>query len=89
MKTRSPIRNKALAEAVRRAGGQTQLASLLGVRQSTLREWLVVNGKPVAEKCPDIERHTGVRCEDLRPDVFGALSRLRASARRSQPVRAA
>jgi DNA-binding transcriptional regulator YdaS (Cro superfamily) len=89
MKTRSPIRNKALAEAVRRAGGQTQLASLLGVRQSTLREWLVVNGKPVPEKCPEIERHTGVRCEALRPDVFGALSRLRAGSRRAPPVRAA
>lgn len=83
MKTRSPIRNKALAEAVRRAGGQTKLAGLLGVRQSTLREWLVINGNPDAAKCPEIERHTGVRCEDLRPDVFGTLAKLRASRHRA------
>lgn len=83
MKTRATIRNKALGEAVRRAGGQTRLAQLLGVRQSTVREWLVVNGKPAAEHCPDIERHTGVQCEKLRPDVFGRLSKFRAEQGRA------
>lgn len=83
MKTRAAIRNKALGEAVRRAGGQTRLAQLLGVRQSTVREWLVVNGKPAPEHCPDIERHTGVQCEQLRPDVFGRLSKFRAQQGRA------
>jgi DNA-binding transcriptional regulator YdaS (Cro superfamily) len=83
-KTRSTKpRNRALATAVAAAGGQSALGQRIGVPQPTISDWLFKTGKPDPEKCVDIERVTGVRCEALCPDVFGRFMQLRKSARSS------
>jgi DNA-binding transcriptional regulator YdaS (Cro superfamily) len=66
----------ALQRAIDHAGGQTQLARLLGIRQSLVSMWKT-RGRVPAEYCPRIERATAgqVRCEDLRPDVEWAYLR--------------
>jgi DNA-binding transcriptional regulator YdaS (Cro superfamily) len=47
------------------------LATKLGRSRQTLNHW---KKRIPAEACPDIERLTGVRCEELRPDVaWGVL----------------
>jgi DNA-binding transcriptional regulator YdaS (Cro superfamily) len=58
-----------LDRAIKLAGGITKLAEALpGVRgHATVHQWRL-NRVP-AEHCPEIERITGVRCEELRPDV--------------------
>jgi DNA-binding transcriptional regulator YdaS (Cro superfamily) len=66
-----------LHEAIKRAGGQTALANALKpkykfMRQGNIQKWLRSPNPekmPPADYCPDIERLTGVRCEDMRPDV--------------------
>ena len=70
----------ALQKAVDEAGGQTALAASIGrgLKQSHVWAWL--NSKnpdqmPPAEYCPAIEKATGVRCEDLRPDIEWAVLR--------------
>jgi DNA-binding transcriptional regulator YdaS (Cro superfamily) len=57
----------ALDEAIRQTGGTKQLADRLAVTVQVVSNWRA-RGVP-AERCPDIERVTGVRCERLRPDV--------------------
>lgn len=57
-----------LARAVAVAGSQKNLAARIGVAPPSLNEW-VTNGVPTL-RCPAIEQATGVRCEELRPDVF-------------------
>lgn len=47
----------------------------LGVTQQTLTNWKQ-RGIP-ADKCPDIEQATGVKCEELRPDVNWAVLRVK------------
>lgn len=60
----------ALIRAVAVCGGQTALASAIGVSQSHVWNWLSRARVP-AEHCPAIERATrrAVRCEELRPDI--------------------
>jgi DNA-binding transcriptional regulator YdaS (Cro superfamily) len=60
----------ALARAVALCGGQSALASAIGVTQSHVWNWLARARTP-AEHCPAIERATrrAVRCEELRPDI--------------------
>jgi DNA-binding transcriptional regulator YdaS (Cro superfamily) len=60
----------ALQRAIDHAGGQTNLARLLDIRQSLVSMWKT-RGRVPAEYCPRIERVTDgcVRCEELRPDV--------------------
>lgn len=61
----------ALKEAIKRAGGQTALASKIGVRQSLISFWLNQARDGVApDKVPAIEQATGVPRYELRPDVF-------------------
>jgi DNA-binding transcriptional regulator YdaS (Cro superfamily) len=57
----------ALERACKAAGSQTQLGRLLGRQKAAVSRWKR-EGIP-AEVCPEIERHTGVPCEELRPDV--------------------
>ena len=49
------------------------IASALGVTQQAITNWKQ-RGIP-AEKCPDIEAITGIKCEELRPDVNWAVLR--------------
>lgn len=72
----------ALNRAAKIAGGQSSLASKLsktrgGEPITAARVWNWVNReeKAPAEFCPDIESLTGVRCEELRPDVNWAVLR--------------
>lgn len=67
-----------LDEAIRQAGGLSALASELGVSVQTASNWRS-RGRVPAEHCPAIERVTGVRCEDLRPDVPWSILREQAA----------
>lgn len=68
-----PTRNPALERAIDAAGGLTALARLLGLKShAVIHQWRL-NRVP-AEHCPSVEGATGVRCEELRPDVnWGVL----------------
>lgn len=62
----------ALRVAYAKVGGPSALARLLGVSPQTVTNWMA--RRVPTEMCPRIERLTGVRCEDLRPDVeWGVL----------------
>ena len=62
---------KPIELAVKEAGGQTALASQLGIKQAHVWNWMH-RGTPVtAELCQKIEAITGVTRYQLRPDVFG------------------
>jgi DNA-binding transcriptional regulator YdaS (Cro superfamily) len=56
-----------LDKAISAASGVTRLGELLGVGQTTVSNWRS-RGVPL-DRCADIERATGVRCEQLRGDV--------------------
>jgi DNA-binding transcriptional regulator YdaS (Cro superfamily) len=58
----------ALDTAIERAGGVTALARGLGMKSYAVVQQWRLNRVP-AEHCPLIEALTGVRCEELRPDV--------------------
>lgn len=64
----------ALERAIRLVGGITQLSRDLKLSgHAVIYQW----GKTriPAEQCPNIEALTGVKCEDLRPDVNWAVLR--------------
>ena len=73
----------ALDRAIAAAGGQKALGAACGVWQSAVSNWRVRGSVP-AEYCPLIEKATGIRCEELRPDVEWAVLR-----KRSKPAKAA
>jgi DNA-binding transcriptional regulator YdaS (Cro superfamily) len=61
-----------LSRACEVAGGSTRLAELLTSRgrktsKASISRWK--SDRVPAEACPDIEALTGVKCEELRPDV--------------------
>ena len=58
-----------LESAVAKLGGQSATATLLQVTQGLVSQW--VRGiRPLApQHCPAIEAATGIRCEQLRPDI--------------------
>jgi DNA-binding transcriptional regulator YdaS (Cro superfamily) len=58
-----------ILEAIDRAGGQNELAAALAVHPSFVSQ-IATGRKPIpARHCARIERLTGVRCEQLRPDL--------------------
>lgn len=60
-----------IQRAVRIAGGQSRLADRLGIKQPSVAEW-IKRGKAPATRVREISAITGIDCELLRPDVFGA-----------------
>ena len=68
-----------LERAIRLAEGMTALVRKLNDRghqisgHSTVYQW--TRSRVPAEYCPDIEALTGVRCEELRPDVNWSVLR--------------
>jgi DNA-binding transcriptional regulator YdaS (Cro superfamily) len=69
---------EALKRACVKAGNQTELALKLGRQKAAVSRWM--RERVPAEVCPDIERLTGVRCEELRPDVaWDVLRKARAA----------
>lgn len=63
-----------LERACRAVNGTSRLASLLKVSKASVSRWKK-DGIPAAI-CPDIEAHTGVPCEELRPDVNWSVLRV-------------
>ena len=73
----------ALAKAIRISGGASAMARTLGLRgHQVVYQWSI-NRVPT-DYCPTIERLTGVRCEDLRPDVEWGVLRGVAPAQSAQ-----
>lgn len=63
-----------ISKAVEIAGGQSALARALStepgkVKQGHVWAWMHRDRHPPAEHCPAIESLTGVRCQELRPDL--------------------
>lgn len=62
-----------LERACENVGGAVRLAQMLDVSIQVVTNWKLRDRIP-AEMCPRIEGLTGVRCEELRPDVaWGVL----------------
>lgn len=60
-----------IERAFRLSGGMAELARKLNRSRGAVNQW---KERVPAEVCPDIERLTGVLCEELRPDVaWGVL----------------
>lgn len=75
----------ALDRAIVAAGGITALARGVGVKSHAVVQQWRLNRVP-AEHCPAIEGFTGVRCEELRPDVPWGVLRLAAPDQVAQPA---
>lgn len=74
----------ALKIAIQRAGGQTALAKLIGVKQQNIWDWLNTGQRQVSPNYVlAIEAATGVSKHDLRPDIFGPKPQ-QAPAQRSE-----
>lgn len=66
--------SEALDQAIAIAGGISALYRALGLSgHAVIQQWK--RNRVPAEKCPDIEALTGIKCEDLRPDVNWAVLR--------------
>lgn len=71
----------ALDQACAAVGGSSRLAELLTARGRKVSKASVSRWKKErvpAEACPDIEAITGVKCEELRPDVNWSVLRKKA-----------
>lgn len=73
-----------LDRAIQSAGSLAALASAIGVAVSSPSMWKKRGNVP-AEHCPAIERATGVRCEELRPDVQWSVLRCCAGVKPTYP----
>jgi len=62
--------NNALHKAIEIAGSQTELARRLGKYPQLVHFWTTLDRVPAKWVVP-IEQATGVKREDLRPDIFG------------------
>lgn len=58
-----------LASAIEKAGGQSEVARLLGIAQQSVSEW-VARGVVPPKRVLEIERLTGVPRHRLRPDIY-------------------
>ena len=64
------MKKSAIGKAVDVAGGQAALARMLGVSRSTVNSWVKKRNRVTAETAKKIEIITGIKREDLRPDLF-------------------
>jgi TorA maturation chaperone TorD len=62
------MRNPGLSEAIRAAGGVSELARQIGISQPSVSNWIRVP----AERVVSVETATGVDRAVLRPDLYGA-----------------
>lgn len=63
-----------LERAIEAAGGVTKMAQSLNLSgHGVIYQWS--KNRVPADHCPDIEKLTGVRCEELRPDVNWSVLR--------------
>jgi TorA maturation chaperone TorD len=64
------MRDPGLTEAIRAAGGVSELARQIGISQPSVSNWMRVP----AERVVSVEAATGVDRAVLRPDLYGAKS---------------
>jgi len=64
-----------IQKAISQAGSATKLARVLQVTPQAVCFWRDGKREIPADKCPLIERATGVSCEQLRPDVAWSVLR--------------
>jgi len=78
-----------IIKAIEIAGGVTKFAKAMtpsGLSRMTVYLWKKPGGRVPAEYCPDIERLTGVKCEELRPDVAWWVLRGKNSLKKSSEL---
>jgi len=73
------MKETGLQKAARVVGGGTELARLLGVTKSAVSQWGDSEDGVPLDRCVDIERETGVPCEELRPDKIDYFTHLRST----------
>ena len=61
------MRDPGLSEAIRAAGGVSELARQIGISQPSISNWILVP----AERVVSVETATGVGRAILRPDLYG------------------
>lgn len=59
----------ALDRAIKKAGTVAELARLIGAKHASRVSNWKMRGQVPEDMCAAIEAATGVRCEELRPDV--------------------
>ncbi len=59
---------EALRRAIEAAGGLAKLGRAVGASTQQVWNWKSKGRVPISA-CPKIEAATGVRCEELRPDI--------------------
>ncbi len=64
------MRDSGLSEAIRAAGGVSELARQIGISQPSVSNWLRVP----AERVLAVESATGIGRAVLRPDLYGAIA---------------
>lgn len=65
----SAIMTTDLRTAIDRAGGQSELARRLGLRQQSVSEWISRGVVPPA-RVLDVERATGIHRHLLNPNIY-------------------
>lgn len=67
-------------------GSLAELGRRLGVTRGAINHWKLPGRHTPPEHCPRIERMTGVRCEELNPEVDWSVLRVPGTAvQESQP----
>lgn len=63
--------NRPFLEACKHIGGVSAMAAALGISRSAVWQWVHAHGdrRVPVERCMQIERLTGIPCEQLRPDI--------------------
>lgn len=70
MSTAAPPKETPLQAAARIAGGQSALAAICGYEdRRSVWPWFNTDRLVPVDKCPPIEKATGVTVESLRPDL--------------------
>lgn len=70
----APTPENPVERACRLAGGQAAVARNFGIKPPSVSQWCAKGWVPL-DRCVDLEKLTGVRCEELRPDVDWAYLR--------------
>ncbi|MGP5203685.1 transcriptional regulator [Psychrobacter aquimaris] len=70
MNSKTITPKQALAKAIKKAGGQTELANQIGTKQQNVWQWLHRDGKASARYVSKISEKTNIPCHELRPDIF-------------------
>jgi hypothetical protein len=65
-----PQSTDGLRAAVARAGNQTKLALLLGIKPQHIQNWMNRDSRVPSTRVLEIERVTGIPRHELRPDIY-------------------